>query len=308
MFKKEKIILAVGCSYTDPKFRSQCQGLSNEERGGWPMWPEIFKNRLEKETGKSYRVINLGRSGFGHDALFKRIITGLAEYGDSVEIILWGGTQFHRRLEPIHMRTYNSMAYSFMKTLYKGPDNQSDNSWLNFCEYSKYGTIGGEFTQPGMQNTIDMELGRFWTLLNICNSKKIKFLYYQLLTAFPGYSWICDVVKSWNQPTDKIKEYVCKTAWQNDYMLQTDFGKYIVKHKKSFLGFQMFGQEAWDRQSREEQDKFRIRTFHQLDEETKASWDKHAVASLKKIDGHPNAAGQEDIGNKVWNHYVHNLA
>ena len=46
----------------------------------------------------------------------------------------------------------------------------------------------------------------------------------------------------------------------------------------------------------------------ELDEETKASWDKHAVASLKKIDGHPNAAGQEDIGNKVWNHYVHNLA
>lgn len=308
MFKKEKIILAVGCSYTDPRFRSQCQGLSNEERGGWPMWPEIFKNKLEKETGKSYRVINLAQSGFGSDALFRKIITGLAEYGDRVEIILWGGTQFHRRLEPIYMRPYNSMAYSFMKTVYRGTNNQPDNSWLNFCEYAKYGTVEQEFTQRGMQNAMDAHLYLFWTLLNICNSKKIKLLYYQLLAPFPAYKWICGVVESWKQPTERIKEYVCKTAWQNDYMLQTDFAKYIVKNKKSFLGFQMFGEESWDHQSLEEQDKFRIRTLRKLDDETKASWDRHNPTNPKRVDGHPNAIGQKDIANKVWNHYVHNLA
>ena len=74
MFKKP-IILAIGCSYTTPNFRSRLEFLPSEKRSGWPMWPEVFKNNLEKETGKSYELINLGLNGGGHDYMTKQLLT-----------------------------------------------------------------------------------------------------------------------------------------------------------------------------------------------------------------------------------------
>ena len=70
MFKKP-IIVTLGCSFADPKYESRLEFLPPEKRGGWPAWPEHFKNKLEKRTGKSYELANLARSGFGHDYMFK---------------------------------------------------------------------------------------------------------------------------------------------------------------------------------------------------------------------------------------------
>ena len=74
MFKKKNIILAAGCSFTDPNFKSLVKHLPHNERGGWPMWPELLQREIEKETGESYKLINLARSGASNDVIFKKFI------------------------------------------------------------------------------------------------------------------------------------------------------------------------------------------------------------------------------------------
>ena len=58
MLKKKKIILATGCSFTDPNFKSMFKHLPDEQRSGWPLWPELLRRKIEKETGESYELIN----------------------------------------------------------------------------------------------------------------------------------------------------------------------------------------------------------------------------------------------------------
>jgi len=303
MVNKKKIILALGCSYTDAKFYSTVEHLPPEKRGGWPVWPEVFKNQLEKETGKSYELINLAASGIGHDYMFNQLVKYFAQYKDQIKIILWGGTQFHRRMDPVFERTYNSMAYDFMKSLStKAAEAAFGEVWKHFCEYSLIASANREFTKFGMKAIIDKNLSFIWLTLNMCNNYNIKFLYYQLLSIYPEYNFVCDSLKAWGQQTDKVSKQALDKVWQSNYMLDTKFAKDIIKNKKSFLGFQMFGEKAWDRQSREEKEMFRIYPFFN-NSNAKPGWFDNT-----KADGHPNAAGHKDIGNKVWKHYVRNLA
>lgn len=301
MLKKKNIILAIGCSYTDPKYYSAIEHLPPEKRGGWPKWPEVFKNNLEKETGKSYEVINLGRSGAGSDYILATLTQYIAKYSDQIEIVLWGGTQWHRTTD-FKMRFYNSMIYEFMKDLYH--NNGRDEGWIHFCEAGKYHTVNNEYTQHGMKRTIDLQLSYMWSILNICNNNKIKFLHYQLLHIFPHYKFLLQAIESWGESTDRIDKTVLDPSWQSSYMLKTPYAKSIVENKEKILGFQMLGTEPWDRQSIEEKERLRI--FLNTTSGNKPFLRK--AGENQKLDGHPNADGQKDIGDKVWKHYVHNLA
>lgn len=301
MVNKKKIILAVGCSYTEPNFKSSMENLPPEKRGGWPMWPELFKNKLEKETGKSYELINLAMGGTGHDYMFDQLIKYIVKYKDQISIILWGGTQFHRRMDGVFGLSYNSMAYHFMKNLSRASSSIGE-GWIHFCEYSLIASAMREFSTFGMKAIIDKNLSFIWLALNMCNNYNIKFLYYQLLSPWPDYKFTCASLEAWGQQSDKVSKQALDKVWQSNYMLDTDFAKDIIKNKKSFLGFQMFGETAWDRQSREEKEMLRIYPFFDKTNSSPGQFD------MTKVDGHPNAAGQKDIANKVWKHYVRNLA
>ena len=92
MLNKKPIILATGCSFTDPKFCSRHKHLPDEKRGGWPMWPELIKEKIEKETGISYDLINLARSGGSQDWVFNTCLDTLSGYDGRIKIVLVGGT------------------------------------------------------------------------------------------------------------------------------------------------------------------------------------------------------------------------
>lgn len=299
MLKKKPIIVALGCSFADPKYKSRLEFLPPEKRGGWPAWPEHFKNKLEKRTGKSYELANLARSGFGHDYMFKVFTEYFAKNKDRIEIVLWGGTQFHRRLEVASMRAYNAMATESLKAA------MDDKGWHLFCEAGQHLLADREFTLMGMQNNINWNFSFLWSVLNICNSNKTKFLFYQLLTPYPSYEWLCDVVQWWGLPTKQLNKNAMSKPWQNEFMLQTNFAKDIIKNRKSFMGCQMLGDNPWDIQSKEERKKLRVYLPEpQLGDDPLKNHKSHHEAK----DGHPNAAGHEDIANKIWKHYVHNLA
>ena len=70
---KKNVLLASGCSYTDPTFMSNDKNIPEDERGPWPMWPEILGKR------HNMSVINKGLDGADNkyifDSIFYRIIT-----------------------------------------------------------------------------------------------------------------------------------------------------------------------------------------------------------------------------------------
>ena len=82
---KKKILLAGGCSYTDENFYSIAHKLPDDERGGWPMWPEIMGKELGLE------VFNTASSGCGNPEIAKTIISNIIKYGDRIEkvVVLW---------------------------------------------------------------------------------------------------------------------------------------------------------------------------------------------------------------------------
>ena len=51
----KKILLAGGCSYTDPNFKSTATQLPDEQRSGWPMWPELMGKSLDLKVIKMHR-------------------------------------------------------------------------------------------------------------------------------------------------------------------------------------------------------------------------------------------------------------
>ena len=58
--------MALGCSFTDPNYHCDdpsAKHLPENLKGGWPMWPEIFTERLSKKDNVEYTLINRGQSG-----------------------------------------------------------------------------------------------------------------------------------------------------------------------------------------------------------------------------------------------------
>ena len=64
--------------------------------GGWPMWPQIFKEKLSERDGIEYKLINAGLSGSGMDYSAEKFFENWIKYKDSLKIVLWGGTGYFR--------------------------------------------------------------------------------------------------------------------------------------------------------------------------------------------------------------------
>lgn len=61
----KKILIASGCSYTDPNFKSN---YHKDLDCSWPMWPEIVAEKLDMEC------INIGQSGQGQEYIYSSLI------------------------------------------------------------------------------------------------------------------------------------------------------------------------------------------------------------------------------------------
>lgn len=87
MSKFSKYILACGCSYTDPNFRST---LYPEYDTSYPKWPELVGDYLE------LMVKNLGESGIGNDLIFTKAIEDIIHNHDKIEMVVIGWSEWHR--------------------------------------------------------------------------------------------------------------------------------------------------------------------------------------------------------------------
>lgn len=80
-----KILLSSGCSYTDQNYISIDNTISYNERGGWPMWPELMAQEL------SLKSINVGEKGRDNTFILDSILDGICVHGSAIDTvaILW---------------------------------------------------------------------------------------------------------------------------------------------------------------------------------------------------------------------------
>jgi len=308
MFKKKNIILAVGCSFTDPNFKSMLKHLPDNKKGGWPMWPELMQRKIEKETGESYKLINLAQSGVSNDWIFNTFIDALAKYDTRIKIVLIGGTQWMRthvvasdtRFNPqvndvnvFHGRLDEEVRQKFAKNYEKAMIQM----WYLYSN------------DIGFTNTIHHNLRIMWTLMNICKNKKIKFIWNQLLSPFTSaHFWrkrllkegsvegweINSNLQAWEELKDTLR-WTLSDQYFSETVLKSPYAKFLVKHKKHFYGFSWSKSSPWD--------------LHGWRDTAGPGAPVNIVCpeimiNGKKIsDGHPNKLGQEQITEEIWKEY-----
>lgn len=115
-------ILASGCSFTDPNFKS---AIHPEYDTSYPKWPEILGKNLDK------KVINLAKSGASNDKISNDVVRKLIKDFDIIDLVCVGWTQPERYTVWDH---YNLNACNVRNTK-KSFENLQDNKSRDFYDW-----------------------------------------------------------------------------------------------------------------------------------------------------------------------------
>jgi len=293
MFKKKNIILAIGCSFTDPNFKSVLKHLPDNKRGGWPMWPELMQRKIEKETGESYELINLAKSGVSNDWIFNTFIDALAKYDTRIKIVLIGGTQWMRtHVVASGYLNINPQVNCGIRDFEKTYEKASMQMWYHYSN------------NFGFKNTIHYNLRIMWTIMNMCKDRKIKFIWNQLLKPLPSANWwrkrllkegsvqgweINGNLQAWEELKSTLR-WSLSDQFFSETVLKSPYAKFLVKHKKHFYGFSWSKSSPWDACGL---DSHKEKVVYP---ETKPN-------RKEEVDFHPNKLGQEEIAEEMWKEY-----
>lgn len=255
----KKILLASGCSYTDPKYQS----CDPDVDPNWKMWPELMADKL------GLQCINKGRSGQGADHIFDSILEELATYGDRIDTvaILWSTSDrlpfFNFTLNPIvecntPWHAGGVDPFPWMDDIGVGRVSQKYFNSEYFMRDDVYRTM------------IQNPLKKMFAIMEICEKRNIKFVMFAGLIYFDYFTI--------NQmAANKILPKEC-TIWAREViklLVNNPIFAEVDKRKKHFIGWPMLkeiGGYSYDdkRHGKEE--------YH-----------------ISKLDRHPNKAGQEMI-------------
>ena len=162
---KKKILLAGGCSYTDENFYSIAHKLPDDERGGWPMWPEIMGKELGLE------VFNTASSGCGNPEIAKTIISNIIKYGDRIEkvVVLWTSADriqhYNYTVHPL-IDAYGNEPLATENSVYFGLNELKWEPW--FFQENRV-----------VENWFRDSLLAMYTVATLCKSKGIDFIFGQ---------------------------------------------------------------------------------------------------------------------------------
>lgn len=295
------VILALGCSFTQKDYTSQDKSLSEEERGPWPMWPELLGNKFREETGIDYEIVNTAQSGFGLDWASYLFFQNLSKYQGRVEKCFWAGTSWDRFFLPGGNSGVSPMAsrinlgyYATQvphKPIYIGDFKLGEIKNENYVKDDIYRLSEKDFKEQyadiGMDTYIDHLIGHIFQmpggyerfihdrLIDImsvfytCKGQEIEFMYDQIL-----HPWSFNLQEN-NWGGSGLVFDIIETL--PEY-------KIIEKNKNHFPMW------PWGYPSRP--------WFYPINDEVERE-----SMYISKIDRHPNAKGQRFIADKYWNWY-----
>ena len=228
----KKILLTSGCSFTDRNFESDFHPDMDTR---WPMWPELVAKKLNMDC------INLGQSGAGNEYIYFTLLDEIIKR-DNIGLVIAGWTQSQRKDWRNKQRWNNNSRYC----------NKSINTYGNNDMYAY----------------VDKSLRYYYSLQQVCKSKKIPFKQFQMLHLFRGYTYDSKTGIHDLKVEDRIEllEYIMNSS-------------YFDKIDDNFLG--------WPTDPNLGGYKFKQKV---LSENTPVS----------KEDAHPNAKGQEMIAEFIY--------
>lgn len=256
----KKILLASGCSYTDPNYKSNDPNVDPS----WPKWPEILANHLGLEC------INYGKSGQGSDHIFDSIIEGIETYKDRVDTVavLWTGSDrtpfFNFTLNPI---VEIQLPWADPNLSHLNPFAWQDDIGIGSVS-KKYFQSTHFLRNSAYKALITSPLKKMSTLIKLCEYHGIKLVMGQGLIYF-DYFGIQNAVDRGNIP-DKCS---IKFGEIFNVFTKNPFFGHLDKNQKHIIGWPFFkniGGHSFDDLRDDKEEYF-----------------------ISKLDRHPNKLGQE---------------
>ena len=264
------MILAAGCSWTDSNFVSLDQTLKDQDRGGWPMWPEVMGTKLGLETK------NLGLAGCDNRYIFNSVIDEIWKHTKiDLCVVMWTGWDRFQYLNtwkyPMASYVLNNADYHADRAIPNENRSQKDIDYF----FESFGILN-EFTshydgsyrelKKYSKNIVDGTLRYMHMLSTALENNNIPYLFAQGVPGFP-LGWIS------GNYSDKE---VLKDIMNCMYM------PYLKKNKR-IIGFPF-------------QSIFGGSTMYNILENNEKD------LKVSELDMHPNAEGQRLIAQELMRH------
>lgn len=280
MFKKQKILLVGGCSYTDNRFSSYDTSIPKHLRGGWDMWPNYMADKLD------LLLLNTARGGGSNQTVFYNIMENLVRYGDRIDTVAIMFTSFERfnfnrifELSPIaETITYldklegNHNIYNF--------DDWQDNLGVKNLSINFVKSKGFEHSlYPKF--SIENNLSYMYIIADYCYKHNIKFVFSQGIIPF-NMQGVNQVLKKIGHNKNAYREKSNDII--NKLFLDNIWFNNLEQYKKNIIGWPFLPDLNGYYIDRL---RFQCRKpFYQRDDYWCISkYDKHPIAEAQKIMG-----------------------
>lgn len=169
----KNVLLVGGCSYTDKNFTTSAPDFKMPDKT-WPMWPEYLASSFGMEH------INVARCGYDNFSIFQTVLKSIVlnEKRIGAVVVLWSGwdrSLLFNMFPFVTLNSFNSIiekkeSWTLPQFLVESKLNEGFYDYLN----SKWWD-GPSFLRDSVNNTLSL----MYTLATICESKGIKYLFYQ---------------------------------------------------------------------------------------------------------------------------------
>jgi len=151
------LLVASGCSHTDPNFSSQWH---RDLDTSWDKWPAIFGKK------HGYEVINVAESGSGNDYIFRSVINAVNENPNTkLVLVLWSGWDRFQ----IYRKRINPLSAVYARP---GYNETKDNAMYNLSKIvlDNYWDLNSIFNN---------NIFYMWTLQDFLKRRNIKYIFAQ---------------------------------------------------------------------------------------------------------------------------------
>jgi hypothetical protein len=240
---KKKILLASGCSCTDQNFTSD---YHPDLDCSWPMWPELLAKKLNMEW------LNFGHCGAGNGYVYTSLLDQIVKMNpDDIGLVIPAWTQAQRK------------------------DIKIRGIWKHLDQVRNYPYYKHRTNHGDIQHRIQESIILYYSLQEICKSKKIPLNQFQMLPMFLGFDWD-PIAKKHKDGRENAYKILVRTIYNNPYYHEIN---------NNFLG--------WPTENYIGGFNIKMDVLHGYNK-------KGLKYQISDIDSHPNAKGQEKIAEILY--------
>lgn len=239
----KKILIASGCSCTNENFWSD---FHHDMDCSWPKWPELLAEKLDMD------FINLGHSGAGNEYIYSSLLDQIIETNlDDIGLVIPAWTQAQRK------------------------DIKIRNIWKHLDSVRNYPYDKHIVNHGDINFRVEQSLKLYYSLQEICKSRKIPLYQFQMLPMFVGFDWDPVLKKHTSGPREE-SNIILRSMYDNPYYDEID-DNFLGWPTDNFVG------------------------GYNIKENVLMGWGPEALPyQVSKIDTHPNAKGQIKIAEFLY--------